>query len=171
MTAPESLPLHALTQENLASASPDLLRAMVIGQMNLHEVVPIDAECREGLADPPDIPFVVPPAAFDLVAAQRHVADDRMAEVEEFGAKNVRVHRDGAGLRKVREGVTGELLAHKHGWMVPARSDIVGRESVRVSDSSHPRRALPRSLNRSPSGAEWAGCWRWVGRPFGPLLA
>ena len=29
MTAPHSLPLHALTEENLASASPDLLRAMV----------------------------------------------------------------------------------------------------------------------------------------------
>ncbi|MDX2708235.1 transposase, partial [Streptomyces sp. PA03-6a] len=29
MTAPDSLPLHALTEENLASASPDLLRAMV----------------------------------------------------------------------------------------------------------------------------------------------
>jgi transposase-like protein len=29
MTAPDSLPLHALAEENLASASPDLLRAMV----------------------------------------------------------------------------------------------------------------------------------------------
>src|SRR4051812_40602342 len=29
MTAPNSLPLHALTEENLASASPDLLRQMV----------------------------------------------------------------------------------------------------------------------------------------------
>jgi transposase-like protein len=29
MTAPDSLPLHALTVENLASASPDLLRQMV----------------------------------------------------------------------------------------------------------------------------------------------
>ncbi|CAG6393633.1 hypothetical protein NMG29_34370 [Streptomyces cocklensis] len=29
MTAPDSLPLHALTEDNLASASPDLLRAMV----------------------------------------------------------------------------------------------------------------------------------------------
>lgn len=29
MTAPDSLPLHALAEENLAAASPDLLRAMV----------------------------------------------------------------------------------------------------------------------------------------------
>src|SRR3954462_13817368 len=29
MTAPDSLPLHALTEDNLATASPDLLRAMV----------------------------------------------------------------------------------------------------------------------------------------------
>jgi transposase-like protein len=29
MTAPDSLPLHALTEDNLASASPDLLRQMV----------------------------------------------------------------------------------------------------------------------------------------------
>lgn len=29
MTAPGSLPLHALTEDNLAAASPDLLRAMV----------------------------------------------------------------------------------------------------------------------------------------------
>ncbi|MFF9494376.1 transposase [Streptomyces flaveolus] len=29
MTAPGSLPLHALAEDNLASASPDLLRAMV----------------------------------------------------------------------------------------------------------------------------------------------
>lgn len=29
MTAPDSLPLHAFTEENLASASPDLLRTMV----------------------------------------------------------------------------------------------------------------------------------------------
>ena len=29
MTAPNSVPLHALTEENLASASPDLLRQMV----------------------------------------------------------------------------------------------------------------------------------------------
>ncbi|MFF7988010.1 IS256 family transposase [Streptomyces sp. NPDC007901] len=29
MTAPDSLPMHALAEENLASASPDLLRAMV----------------------------------------------------------------------------------------------------------------------------------------------
>ena len=29
MTAPDSLPLHALTEDNLAAASPDLLRAMV----------------------------------------------------------------------------------------------------------------------------------------------
>lgn len=29
MTAPDSLPLHALTEENLAAASPDPLRAMV----------------------------------------------------------------------------------------------------------------------------------------------
>ncbi|GED86445.1 hypothetical protein [Streptomyces sp. 6-11-2] len=28
MTAPDSLPLHALAEDNLASASPDLLRAM-----------------------------------------------------------------------------------------------------------------------------------------------
>ena len=27
MTAPDSLPLHALAEDNLASASPDLLRA------------------------------------------------------------------------------------------------------------------------------------------------
>ncbi|MYS25324.1 hypothetical protein GTW78_35910 [Streptomyces sp. SID4948] len=29
MTAPDSLPLHALTEDNLAAASPDRLRAMV----------------------------------------------------------------------------------------------------------------------------------------------
>ncbi|RPE43127.1 mutator family transposase [Streptomyces sp. Ag109_O5-1] len=29
MTAPDSLPLHALAEDNLAAASPDLLRAMV----------------------------------------------------------------------------------------------------------------------------------------------
>ncbi|GAA2352616.1 hypothetical protein SVIO_003720 [Streptomyces violaceusniger] len=29
MTAPDSVPLHALTEDNLAWASPDLLRAMV----------------------------------------------------------------------------------------------------------------------------------------------
>ena len=29
MTAPDSLPLHALSEDNLAAASPDLLRAMV----------------------------------------------------------------------------------------------------------------------------------------------
>lgn len=29
MTAPDSVPLHALTEDNLAAASPDLLRAMV----------------------------------------------------------------------------------------------------------------------------------------------
>ncbi|MFD5430106.1 hypothetical protein [Streptomyces sp. NPDC127084] len=29
MTAPDSLPLHALAENNLAAASPDLLRAMV----------------------------------------------------------------------------------------------------------------------------------------------
>ncbi len=29
MTAPDSLPLHALAEENLAAVSPDLLRAMV----------------------------------------------------------------------------------------------------------------------------------------------
>src|SRR3954447_1601780 len=29
MTAPDSLPLHALAEDNLASASPDLLREMV----------------------------------------------------------------------------------------------------------------------------------------------
>jgi hypothetical protein len=29
MTVPDSLPLHALTEDNLAAASPDLLRAMV----------------------------------------------------------------------------------------------------------------------------------------------
>ncbi len=29
MTAPDSLPLHALAEENLAAASPDLLRAMI----------------------------------------------------------------------------------------------------------------------------------------------
>ncbi|MCX2926123.1 transposase [Streptomyces sp. NEAU-W12] len=29
MTTPDSLPLHALTEDNLASASPDLLRAMI----------------------------------------------------------------------------------------------------------------------------------------------
>lgn len=29
MTAPECLPLHALAEDNLAAASPDLLRAMV----------------------------------------------------------------------------------------------------------------------------------------------
>ncbi|MFG2661626.1 hypothetical protein [Streptomyces sp. NPDC048425] len=29
MTAPDSLPLHALVEDNLAAASPDLLRAMV----------------------------------------------------------------------------------------------------------------------------------------------
>jgi len=29
MTAPDSVPLHALTEENLTSASPDLLRQMV----------------------------------------------------------------------------------------------------------------------------------------------
>lgn len=29
MTAPDGLPLHALTEGNLASASPDLLRAMI----------------------------------------------------------------------------------------------------------------------------------------------
>lgn len=29
MTAPDSLPLHALAEDNLASASPDLLRAMI----------------------------------------------------------------------------------------------------------------------------------------------
>ncbi|MFJ2723083.1 hypothetical protein [Streptomyces sp. NPDC087437] len=29
MTAPDSLPLHALAEDNLASASPDPLRAMV----------------------------------------------------------------------------------------------------------------------------------------------
>src|SRR5690349_25158430 len=29
MTAPDSLPLHALAEDNLATASPDLLRAMV----------------------------------------------------------------------------------------------------------------------------------------------
>ncbi|BBB00199.1 putative transposase [Actinacidiphila reveromycinica] len=29
MTAPNSLPLHALTEDNLAAASPDLLRVMV----------------------------------------------------------------------------------------------------------------------------------------------
>jgi hypothetical protein len=29
MTAPDSLPLHALTEENLASASPDFLRTMI----------------------------------------------------------------------------------------------------------------------------------------------
>lgn len=29
MTAPDRLPLHALDEDNLAAASPDLLRAMV----------------------------------------------------------------------------------------------------------------------------------------------
>src|SRR3954464_8915876 len=29
MTAPDSLPLHALAEDNLAAASPDLLRAMI----------------------------------------------------------------------------------------------------------------------------------------------
>jgi hypothetical protein len=29
MTAPDSLPLYALTEDNLAAANPDLLRAMV----------------------------------------------------------------------------------------------------------------------------------------------
>ncbi|MDX6351063.1 MAG: putative transposase, partial [Streptomyces sp.] len=29
MTAPDSVPLHALAEENLVAASPDLLRAMV----------------------------------------------------------------------------------------------------------------------------------------------
>ncbi len=29
MTAPDSLPLHILTEDNLATASPDLLRALV----------------------------------------------------------------------------------------------------------------------------------------------
>lgn len=29
MTAPESLPLQALAEDNLAAASPDMLRAMV----------------------------------------------------------------------------------------------------------------------------------------------
>jgi transposase-like protein len=29
MTAPDSLPLHALVKDNLAAASPDLLRAMI----------------------------------------------------------------------------------------------------------------------------------------------
>jgi putative transposase len=29
MTAPDRLPLHALAEDNLAAASPDLLRAMV----------------------------------------------------------------------------------------------------------------------------------------------
>ncbi|MCX4649488.1 hypothetical protein [Streptomyces sp. NBC_01446] len=29
MTAPDSLPLHVLAEDNLAAASPDLLRAMV----------------------------------------------------------------------------------------------------------------------------------------------
>ncbi|MFJ3311044.1 transposase [Streptomyces sp. NPDC086549] len=29
MTAPDSVPLHALAEDNLAAASPDLLRAMV----------------------------------------------------------------------------------------------------------------------------------------------
>ncbi|MFF3872650.1 transposase [Streptomyces sp. NPDC001978] len=29
MTAPDSVPLHALAEDNLATASPDLLRAMV----------------------------------------------------------------------------------------------------------------------------------------------
>ncbi|MFJ1561675.1 hypothetical protein [Streptomyces mirabilis] len=30
MTAPDSVPLHALAEDNLAAASPDLLRTMVI---------------------------------------------------------------------------------------------------------------------------------------------
>jgi hypothetical protein len=46
MTAPDSLPLHALAEENLAAASPDLLRASIradgecvgrIGYVTRHE--------------------------------------------------------------------------------------------------------------------------------------
>ena len=38
MTAPDSLPLHAQIESNLASASPDLLRAMVKTMASLEVV-------------------------------------------------------------------------------------------------------------------------------------
>ncbi|MGW5064455.1 hypothetical protein ACWEQ2_45580 [Streptomyces sp. NPDC004096] len=36
MTAPDSLPLHALAEENLASASPDLLPAITAPHLVAH---------------------------------------------------------------------------------------------------------------------------------------
>jgi transposase-like protein len=46
MTAPDSLPLHALAEENLAAASPDLLRAMVKTFADARMSAEADALCN-----------------------------------------------------------------------------------------------------------------------------
>ncbi len=46
MTAPDSLPLHVLTEDNLASVSPDLLRAMVKTFADALRSAEADAVCN-----------------------------------------------------------------------------------------------------------------------------
>jgi len=46
MTAPDSLPLHALTESNLATASPDLLRAIVKAFADALMSAEADAVCN-----------------------------------------------------------------------------------------------------------------------------
>jgi putative transposase len=48
MTAPDSLPLHALAEDNLAAASPDPLRAMVKTFADALESAEADAPCAAG---------------------------------------------------------------------------------------------------------------------------
>ncbi|MFD6127617.1 transposase [Streptomyces hydrogenans] len=46
MTAPDSVPLHALAENNLAAASPDLLRAMIKTFADALVSAEVDALCN-----------------------------------------------------------------------------------------------------------------------------
>ncbi len=83
MTAPDSLPLHALTEDALASASPDLLRAMVKTFTDALMSAEADAMCNaeygqvsEGRVQPPQR---LPPAGVGHPRRNRRTRDPQAA--------------------------------------------------------------------------------------------
>ncbi|MET7519795.1 hypothetical protein ABZS88_41785 [Streptomyces sp. NPDC005480] len=181
MTAPDSLPLHALAEDNLAAASPDLLRAMVKTFADAlmsadgwrsprwNRAVRRSAALIEPVWPQEEIngPFVqaLPTAAFVLYAGPRST-DPESVPVEELIA-SLTPGIVGSGERSVEDVVRGGLLGLGHDLRDDSQLSvlfgklIMSREPLAESVSEFEWTALDNRTGCSPMGesAKWAAYW------------
>ncbi|SHN36261.1 Transposase, Mutator family [Actinacidiphila paucisporea] len=148
MTAPDSLPLHALTEDNLAAASPDLLRAMVKTFTDALMSAEADAMCNaeygqvsDERVNPQRIPVGLEKSTLQVMPCNG-IADGTAedARTEEAASLEV-VRRDG---RLV--GAWRKLIAGSMGAVLVVVPYVGGGQRIRLKPC-HPPPAYVRFAN------------------------